>query len=108
MTFTQARKRLEKLGFGEWIGTWGCKAPESYDCKSDHFVPRNRDVFFAKCNDGYYVTSHIRGKLRRYRCKTWYNDVDKANIFGGGKTLREAIEVFEKNFLSKTYNIRGT
>lgn len=112
MTLTQARKTLEALGFTfpkearclDRTLRWGHKTPEAYDTGKNVFNPSMRDVFIAPCKGGYYVTSHIRGKMRRYRCRTW-NDTTIANIFGGGKTLAEAIGNFVDNFKSQTYNV---
>lgn len=94
------------MGFTFLKGTqWGQQTPEPYDTGKDHFIPQMRDVFIGTAKGGFYVTSHLKGKMRQFRCRTWF-DTDVGNIFGGGSTLQEAISEFVANFLSKTYNIR--
>ena len=104
MTNQTAKTRLEKLGFTFPSGNWGRIEAELYSTGKDHFIPRFRDVFFAKCNGGFYVTSGINGVLRRFRCRHSY-ETSVANIFGGGATLAAAIAEFVQNFEAKTYNI---
>lgn len=113
MTFTKARKQLEALGFRfpkenkcmDGTIRWGFQTPEPYGTGKNEFHPSIRDVFFAGAKGGFYVTSHIKGKMRRFRCQTW-NDVDIANIFGGGTTLQKAIDQFVSNFNTQNYNTR--
>jgi hypothetical protein len=103
----QAVKQLTQLGFEfpkEGGGNWGRQAPEFYDVGKHHFRPRFRDVFFAPAVGGWYVTSHIHGIWRNYRCRREC-ETTIANIFGGGLTLEIAIREFVKNFTSKTQNI---
>ena len=103
----QAIKRLVALGFQMGmarIPRWGWITPEFYPVGKDHFTPKTRDVFIGKAKGGYYVTSHLRGTMRRYRCRQVNKDCDIANIFGGGKTLQEAIDQFCTKFEAKIYN----
>lgn len=111
MTLRQARARLSKIGFTfdpafrcmDGTLRFGFTQAETVDVGKHHFNPRNRDIYIASCNDGFYVTSHVRGIMRRYRCRHWEPTQIK-NIFGGGATLKEAIDKFCANFESKTYN----
>lgn len=106
MTMIQAIRRMRKLGFK--MGTTDCphfgviSAEPFY--VDGHWSPVNRDVFIAPCNGGFYVTSSIYGMFRRFNQRGLAYKITVANIFGGGKTLKEAITIFEKNFLTKTYN----
>ncbi len=112
MNYAEARKQLKALGFTfpkdarctDGTIRWGRKAPEPFNTGKNHFEPTFRDVFIAPCQGGYYVTSHIHGQMRRYRCRYW-NETTIVNIFGGGKTLSEAVTKFVDNFKSKTYNV---
>ena len=104
MTMKQVIKRLTLLGFSMTHGTWGSQSPEAYNVKPDHFIPLFRDVFVGKSVGGYYVTSHIKGKMRRYRCREWF-ETTVGNIFGGGSTLEQAMLEFEVNFRNKIYNV---
>lgn len=106
MNMTQAIRRMRKLGFN--MGNHDCphfgvQAAEPYYVNG-HWSPSNRDVFIAPCHGGFYITSHIYGMFRHFKQKGLAYKITVANIFGGGKTLREAVEQFEKNFLTKTYN----
>ena len=109
----KAIKQLSKLGFKfdppdgifKLSGHFGTIKAEPYDLRPDHFTPKMRDVFFAKAKGGWYVTSHIYGTIRHYRCRNT-DETTVANIFGLGKTLPKAIADFKTNFTSKTYNVR--
>jgi hypothetical protein len=108
MTEKQAIAKLTKLGFKfeqTDVPQFGTTAPEPYSVGKDHFKPRNRTVYFAKCKSGYYITSHLIGDFRYYRARTTYDNFSVANIFGGGKTLAAAIREFSANFTAKKYNI---
>ena len=107
MNKTQAISRMRKLGFN--MGTqkecphFGVITAESYYV-AGHWSPINRDVFIAPCHGGWYITSHIYGMFRCFHQRGLAYKITVANIFGGGNTLQEAVETFEKNFLTKTYN----
>lgn len=121
MTLQQARERLEKLGFhfpeeGRGVDgslRWGRMPAEPYDVGKDHFEPLFRDVWISKRNrhfdpktmNCFSVSSSIKGKMRRYRCRQT-GEATISNIFGIGKTLEEAVHDFVQKFHSKTYNIR--
>jgi hypothetical protein len=108
MTIIQASKRLQALGFNmKGVGSphFGQMNPEPFTFGQHHVLtPPWRTVFFAPCNGGWYVTSSIRFEARKYRHRYSYT-AQILNIFGGGKTLEEAITEFENNFKTKTYNI---
>jgi hypothetical protein len=107
MNKSTAIKRMRKLGFKMGVGDcphFGVQNAEPYYVNG-HWSPVNRDVFIAFCNGGFYITSHIYGMFRRFREKGLAYKITVANIFGGGNTLQEAVETFEKNFLTKTYNV---
>lgn len=109
MNTKQAIVELKKLGFKftvKGVPSFGVTTPEAYNgCWPDHFTPKSRSVFFAKCNGGFYVTSHLRGDFRYYRGRKTHENYTVSNIFGGGKTLAAAITEFVRNFKSKTYNV---
>ena len=99
---------LPSLGFtmnpsGANCVDFGRIEAEPYNVGKDHFQPFFRHVFIGKCKGGYYVTSHINGNMRKYRCRIQY-EAKIGNIFGGGKTRRQAIERFAENFRNKSYN----
>lgn len=72
----------------------------------NHFIPNGyRGVFLGEAVDGFYVTSHIRGTYRGYRCRNETPDHDTANIFGHGKTQKEALENFIQNYNKNSFNI---
>ena len=112
MTLKQARQELSKLGFyfnpahktlsGEI--RFGTGDAEDYDVSPNHFNSECRHIYIGTAiNGGFYVTSTITGMYRKYRSRR----CDRAglgNIFGHGKTLREAVEMFVNNFKSKKYN----
>ncbi len=109
MTIKQAVKRLEALGFDmskprhNFVGTsrYGAQSAEPFDFGKNHVLTTPfRDVFFAECIGGWYVTSHIKFQARDYRRRHIYQ-ADIRNIFGGGSTLQEAIEQFETDFKAK-------
>lgn len=112
MTLKQARRQLEQLGFVfpkdnkclDGTIRWAYQSPETKYSGIHHFQPLFRDVFIGKAKGGFYVTSHIKGKMRHYRCRYWY-DADILNIFGHGSTLQMAIDSFVANFNTRTYNI---
>jgi len=108
MTEKQAIAKLKELGFyfeQDDVPQFGVTAPEPYPVGKDHFKPRTRSVYFAKCKGGYYITSHLLGEFRPYRGRTTYDNYSVANIFAGGKTLAAAIREFSANFTAKKYNI---
>ena len=109
MTLNQAIKRLTTLGFKMGLVSdvphWGRMDAEPFDIKPDHVLsPPSRDVFIGHVNSGWYITSHIKFKCRLYRHHHTF-DSQRFNIFGGGKTLEEAMLEFEVNFRAKTYNM---
>jgi hypothetical protein len=107
MNIRQAKAVLKKLGFKFLPRTnWASMEAEPYDVGKDHFKPRYRDVYVGDCCNGFYVTSHIKGRMRGYRCRREY-DTDVGNIFAGGKTLEIAITQFIHNFQNKIYNQCG-
>jgi hypothetical protein len=100
---------LPSLGFkmnppGSDCADFGTQPAEPYNVGKDHFTPDFRSVFVGKAKGGYYVTSHICGNLRRYRCQR-VESATVGNIFGGGKTRREALLNFAADFQNKTYNV---
>jgi hypothetical protein len=112
MNTNQAVKRLKVLGFTmskDGVKSWGSQTPEPFDPEKNdrryHILsPPFRDVFFGQCNGGWYVTSSIIFSARIFRCRNKYT-ARKYNIFGGGKTLEEAMLEFEVNFRVKKYNV---
>ena len=107
-----AKEMLEKAGFdmkpaGVTFDDWGKIAPEPYDVGKDHFTPEFRDVYIGGTFDNrFYVTSHIYGEYRKYRCRRKNSGFSIGNIFGKGKTKEEAVKNFLKNFTAvpKIYN----
>jgi hypothetical protein len=108
MNISQAIKRLTVLGFkmGETgVRDWGRQDAEPFDFSPSHIVTTPfRDVFIGHVKNGWYVTSHIKFKGRIYRHR-YEQSFEIFNIFGGGKTLADAMTQFESNFKSKTYNV---
>ncbi len=92
--------------FGSYFGT---TAPEPYSTGKDEFKPSFRTIYVSSevypgtSKSFFYITSHIHGRMRRYRTRRWY-DTNVANIFASGKTLKEAVRKFERNFKNKIYN----
>jgi hypothetical protein len=112
MNVKQAAGRLTKLGFtmnpaGADCSRFGTMTPEPFTTEFHIHSTPFRDVFFAKCKGGWYVTSHIKFKARRYRARM-YNTFEchTKNIFGSGDTLLKAITEFETNFKAKQYNVQ--
>jgi len=107
MNIPQARAELQKLGFifpancrcMDGTLRWGTQQPEAVKLPPTH-TAKSRSVFFAKCNGGFYVSSSMQVQ---HGPKVFQRHSTK-NIFGGGKTLRSAINQFKRNFKSKTYN----
>lgn len=100
---------LPSLGFkmnpsGADCADFGTQPAEPYNVGKDHFTPSFRSVFVGKCKGGYYVTSHIQGEFRRYRARRT-ESATFGNIFGGGKTRRQALLQFADNFKAKKYNV---
>jgi hypothetical protein len=111
MKLKEARKQLERMGFIfpkenkclDGTYRWGYKSPEDHNTGKNHFQPTFRDVFIGKAKGGFYITSHIKGKMRQYRCRYWY-DTSILNIFGHGSTLQAAVDSFVAYFNTRTYN----
>jgi hypothetical protein len=118
MILIEAIKILSDLGFhmgadDKNVTSWGQMEAEPFDIGKDHVVTEPypnviiggpcRNVFIGQAVNGWYVTSHIRFSCRRYRCRRIELREIK-NIFGGGKTLEEAVNNFVHNFKTKTYN----
>lgn len=108
MTLKQAVKRLAALGFkmeeksSSCIrGTIGAEAFNYYphEILSEPY----RDVFIGETKTGWYVTSHINFKGKRFRSIQTHT-ASILNIFGSGQTLEAAIEEFENHFKNKVYN----
>ena len=54
---------------------------ENYAVGKDHFVSKFRSVFIGHVKTGWYVTSHIHGRMRPYRCHLCHNRfLDRANL----------------------------
>ena len=113
ISITQVRQRLTALGFTMNTNPtdckdWGTMTPELFTHAGLHClsVPF-RDVFIGKSVNGWYITSHIKFTARRFRARR-YNTftAELKNIFGMGKTLKDAIQDFENNFNLKVYNQR--
>lgn len=99
---------LANAGFTMTQDNFGTIAPEPYNVGKDHFALKFRDVFIGETfNHEFYVTSHIHGTMRLYRCRNSY-ETTIANIFGMGKTAKEAVKDFINHFTAtpKVYNIR--
>ena len=101
MKLPEAIKRLSSLGFKmgvvDAVPFWGTIEAEPCDSGKDSFTPLYRDVFIGRAKGGWYITSHIKGTYRRYRCRN-EQQVCRANIFGGGTTLEEALTEFVVHF----------
>ena len=120
MNVKQAANRLTKLGFtmnpqGASCPRFGTMTPEPFTTEFHIHSTPFRDVFIGHVTgvthlngkrSGWYVTSHIKFKARRYRARM-YNTFEchTKNIFGGGDTLLKAITEFETNFKAKQYNV---
>lgn len=105
MNIKQAANRLSsKLGF-TMIDKWGKKTPEVFVTPYHILSTPFRDVFIGKCKGGWYITSHIIFTARRKYSRS-HNTFQHCtnNIFGSSRTLKEAIESFEQNFKTLTYN----
>ena len=109
MNMEQASQTLASLGFNMGVNNtpsnFGTKTAEPFwPVDAASFKPIFRHVFIGTCVNGFYVTSHIKGYVRRKyeRCQPY--EATYKNIFGGGSTLQIAIDNFVKNFKSKTYN----
>jgi len=102
------KEMLESVGFKMSQVNFGTTRPEPIDVGKDHFAPRFRDVFIGETfNHHFYVTSHIHGLYRGYRCRL-YNAYEKTlmNIFGMGTTAEQAVQDFINHFTAnpKVYN----
>jgi len=92
--------------FGSYYGT---TRPEPYNTGKHEFKPSFRSIYVSSemypktSRSFFYVTSSIHGKMRRYRARTWW-DTEVGNIFASGKTLKEAVRRFERDFKNKIYN----
>ncbi len=92
--------------FGSYYGT---TSPEPYSTGKDEFKPSFRSIFVSReaypgtSKSFFYITSHIHGRMRRYRTRNWYS-TEVANIFASGKTLKEAARKFAHNLKNKIYN----
>ena len=112
MKLAQAKKRLESLGFTFNEARFGTIKAEFYDVSPNHFSPIHRDIWISpksknvdpKTKNAYHISSSINGIYRKYRARYSYKR-ELANIFSMGKTLKEAVENFEKDFRAKNYNI---
>ena len=106
-------KEFEKLGFDVMkkdklmseLSVFGIIPAEPYNVGKNHFAPTYRSVFFGTAKGGYYITSGIHGKMRLYHCRST-EDTEIGNIFGHGKTIKEALKNFAYNFTNKIYNKR--
>jgi len=108
MTLKQATKRLASLGFKMSIAD-GC-VKGSIGAEAFNYFPHDilsepmRDLFIGETKDGWYLTSHINFKGKRFRStETHYATI--LNIFGSGKTLQNAMDEFESNFERKAYRV---
>lgn len=100
---------LKDAGFAftsEDFPTFGTIKAEHVDFGKDYVVCHFRDVFLAKVENEYYVTSHIICDYRRYRWRETERGMKVANIFASGKTAEEAAQKFVDNFKAKRYNTR--
>ena len=111
MTLKQATKRLASLGFKMSIAD-GC-VKGSIGAEAFNYFPHDilsepmRDLFIGETKDGWYLTSHINFKGKRFRnTDTHYATI--LNIFGSGKTLQAAVDEFEDHFKRKSYRIYET
>jgi hypothetical protein len=111
MNIKQAAARLTKLGFtmnppGANCERWGRKSAEVFETPYHIVSTPFRDVFFARCKGGWYVTSHIKFTARRKRARL-YNTFEHRmlNIFGSGRTLELATNNFTANFVTENYNV---
>lgn len=107
MTLKQAIKKLAALGF-KMKGSAGC-VHGTIGAEAFNYYPHEilsepmRDVFVGETKTGWYVTSHINFKGKRFR-STMPHFATILNIFGSGQTLEDAIEEFERHFNLKMYN----
>lgn len=120
MTRKQAQKRLENCGFvfdteipnGDRECLYGTKSPEhAVDVGRDTFIPDYRSAFVSARMAGsgpagfYYVTSHIIGTYHKYRSRACHDMKTKFdNIYGSGRTLKQAVEVFIHNLEYSIYH----
>jgi hypothetical protein len=120
MTLRQARAALGKLGFKfdsslkfmDGSLRFGMIAPEPVTFWPDTFTPNSRHLVISSKNKNvdpatgncFSVSSSISGNYRKFRHKYAYR-TDVKNIFGMGKTLREAVEDFRIKFNTKEYNV---
>lgn len=110
MNMKQASRELANLGFkmdvdNTPINFGTMPAEPFFPIGAATFKPTFRDVFIGKCHKGYYVTSDIKGIVRMKWQRGFAGNASYMNIFGGGSTLKEAIDTFVNNFKTKTYNI---
>lgn len=107
MTLKQVVKRLAALGF-KMNGSCGC-VHGTIGAEAFNYYPHSilsepmRDVFLGECKGGWYVTSHINFKAKRFRAREVHT-ASILNIFGSGQTIEAAIEEFERHFKHKVYN----
>lgn len=111
MNIKQASKILASLGFNMGVDNtpihYGTQPAEPFfPIGAATFKPISRDVFIGKCHNGWYVTSHLNGIVRMKWQRSFAGNASYLNIFGGGSTLQDAIEIFVMHFKSKTYNIQ--
>lgn len=118
MRISQALSRLTKLGFTvghvPHASHWGKKdvEPEFFQrkgieqfhvIKGKHEPELHRDVYIGKCKNGWYVTSSIVFTRKNFACRNSFL-CKMMNVYGGGKTLQSAMDIFEDNLLHRNYN----
>lgn len=107
MTLDQAISKLESLGFvmgHNGVPTKGTAVAENFDPGSNNIcTDPYRDVSIGQITTGWYVTSYINFVARQYRAHCEHQ-ATILNIDGRGRTLDEAMAVFEHNFSHKRYN----
>lgn len=108
MNIKQVANRLTSLGFTMGavasIPNWGRKDPEIFTTNLHVMSPPFRDVFIGKAKGGWYITSHIKFKARRFHARLHNTFTEEMkNIFGHGRTLELAIADFEKEYIKKVY-----
>ena len=111
MNLTEALTLLKTAGFNAEISDnciHGTIPHENFDKEKyvgkHHFKPEKRDVFLGISKYAWYVTSHIKGVRRRYRCRTEY-DSQILNIFAYDENPVEAVKKFLHLWQNKTYNL---
>lgn len=80
-----------------------CEA-EKVDTGKDHFSPLFRSVTLIKSiHGGYCISSGVKGKMRRYRCRN-ENEIELKKVVVSGPNLQDALEKFISKFNAEVSN----